>query len=224
LSKLALVSLCLLLSAVSFAGGSINPDLASLRNASLLLLRGRTTGDAVFTTAVVDNAVNMALSQVCTDFPALEKLDTLTTNTVAEGLTLPADFNHLGYVFRIVGDSVRIPLSLTDPMQLSKDQPDFESNLDKRNSTISVSSFYIWGNRLMLAPKPAQNGNKYLLQYYADDAQLVDSTDLARIGDKYLIKVVQYACVLLAQTARDYDAVKMFTVLYGFNIAAEAKK
>ena len=194
----------LLLAGPVMATGPISGLMTELREGVRAQLRGQTTATTLLSNSVVDWAINRGLSQTCSDFPAYEKLDTVMVSKEGEGAALPSDFVEVKAVFRIIGDTVRYPLQYMPADTLAKNYAIGSSTPDEPNTVRSLQYYHTHAGQLIFDPKSrATKDDTMLVEYYAMDAPLDDSTDTAHVKAKYLEKVILYACWALSVTEGD---------------------
>jgi hypothetical protein len=200
------IGLILILSGLVHAAGPISGLTTELREGVRAQLRGQTTATTLLSNAVVDWAINRGLSQTCADFPAYEKLDTVTVSKSGEGAALPSDFVEVKAVYRMIGDTMRFPLMYLPPDTIASHEA---SNVlgeqgTEVNAANSLPYYHTHAGRLLFHPKSkATKNDTMLVEYYAMDAPLDDSTDTAHVEAKYMEKVILYACWALSVTQGD---------------------
>jgi hypothetical protein len=200
-----LAGLVMALVCAAEAVGPVKPDLKTLRLAVRTQLRARTTATTLLSDTVVDQAINRGLSQTCNDFPAYEKVCTLTVSGTGEGAALLSNFVEIYAVTRSMGDSIRFPLTYLTPDSLAKYEASKTTVSQPEPSSFkSFLYYYTFGGRLILHPKARTSRNDTLLvMYFAEDTTLVDTASTAKIKAKYLEKVILYACWALSVTQGD---------------------
>ena len=199
---LLFVTLLFLTPGLSLAG--INPRLDSMAVTVLGQLNLPAAGTATVTLPRVYTAVNRGISKVCTDFPAIEKLDTLTADSAVDGVALNTDFSRMRTCFWSWSDSLRIPLQTVPPGA-------FEDTLFAYMGTIAhqlnnkENPRYSWefSKRLFFHPKffSSVYGKTFLITYYAQDTVLQTAASTTQINEDYLEMVVLYATFLVARMA-----------------------
>lgn len=201
---------------------AVDRDLASLRAMvrHQLATEGRATG--LLTNTTVDYAINRAIAQVCTKYPALAKLDTVFVTQDSMGVGLNTDFDRIIGVKRFAAeenpdqpDQVVVALTYKHPDSLPKDMGTEQAGKEKDDYLHSIKYFYTVGNRLMLWPKTSSLvADSFLVEYYAQDEMLVDSTDSTLIYYRYIEKVINHACMSLSGTRKDYGDAYFYWNLY----------
>lgn len=175
-----------------------------------------TSGSTRITAAVANNALNRALTQVCMEFPALEKIETVAIFSDSEGAALSDDFDRIHKVFKKLGDSARLPMTLVTVDSLEVIYPKVTDNIQKKGSLLSPNKVWTHGKRLYAHPKPRRTqADSFVVHYYAIDAEMASGTDSANILDRYLEKVILYAAGILSVTREDYAAAAFYLNLYG---------
>lgn len=187
------------------AASPITPTRDSLSVATLRQLNINTSGDNQVSLAITYDALNKATQQVCRDFPALEKIDTLTISSSAEGAALPSDFLRLKMVLRMAGDTLRHPLQIIniDSLPYMIDSVAVQS----KRSIRSPQYAYTYASRLLTHPKYIipSNADSFLVYYYAMDDKLTAASDSLVIDDSFVPAVLYHACFQLAAQKRDFE-------------------
>jgi hypothetical protein len=179
----------------------------SLRNDVYLLLN-TSTGE-ILTTARVKAIVNMAVIDVCRDFPAYEKFYTIIASSSVEGQSVPSDFMRIKALSRMIVDSMRIPLRYEpDPDKLTDttaklDMPD--DFVAQSNNLWSPRYYWVMANKVCFFPKYSKPDNdSFLLEYYARwTGDTAESTQIG-INYNYRAALLLKACVLCSQTRKNW--------------------
>lgn len=209
---------CPVLSAQTIARAySQSPALDSLREAVFAQLNIRPGGSRRITAEIVNKALNRGQAQVCIDYPALEKIDTVLVNRYDTGGTLPADFRSLRSVWRCIGDTVYVPLTIINPdsarILISQYQ---EMKHDKQNP---LSPMYCWthGRKLRLWPRfigGTTTVDTLQIEYFALGAALVNDSDSTRIAPDYINKLIFYACADVSAVRLDFEEAAYYLARY----------
>ena len=179
----------------------VSPQRDSIQAACLSALGLGVAGNTLIPVATVQKAINRSISQVCLDFPAIEKMDTLTTGSDEEGAALPDDFLRVRALFKMKGDTLRIPIEYKPLDSLLRLTPTDLMATHKIGEAMSPSYYYTFGQRLLFHPKyaiPSATSDSFLLMYYAMDDQLGSDTEVTLILPEYLDAIVFYACAQLS--------------------------
>lgn len=203
---LIVLMFCLLATGIS-AQGPVGRSLSYLRGALRAQLRAK-TGSDLLTNSAIDFAINRAISRVCAQYPAIEKIDTVVINQDSEGGALNTDFDRAKAVYRMSGDTIRLALTCLMPDSIAAVLGSRTESSEADRSSLSRSRyFYTTGRRLMVLPKPsrpAADPDSFLVEYYAQDEMLSDTTDSTAIVYGYIDKVIHFAAVLLSGTRANY--------------------
>lgn len=186
-----LIVVLLLLAASSW--GQIPNDIDSLH----LILAERLSVDTAGTSGNITKTkmlheLNMGIQQVCEDFPAYEKIDTLLYTAGASSVALPADFSRAFAVYRIK-NKMKLPLlpmpaDQTGTIIKTKE----EAQGDAQDDT-NPKHFHTYKGRLILTPKYIKTATDTLeIYYYARDTWLTQG-DTTVIKSKYRELALFYA-------------------------------
>ena len=174
------------------------------------------TGTLRVDTTNANYAIDQAYANTCDDFDAIEKLDTVIIARADEGGSLNSDFLRLRKVFKLISDSVRIPMGLLPLDSLELVYPQYAENLQKRTSIMSPNRVYSFNQKLFTHPKQYRSDADTMLVYYwAMGAELVSDTAHLAVLPGFVEKVISYACGLMAVTAGRGSESQGYFNLYG---------
>jgi len=217
--------LVFLLSSSVMAGAPVTPSRDSLSARCYRMLNIPVTGTKQNPTTNMYDALNGGLAAVCRDFPALEKIDTLTIDREADGAALPTDFVRLKSVFRMKGDTLRLPLKIIDIDAIPLlTLPEKSATQDKGDIT-SPGFAYTYGGRLMTHPKyiiPSL-ADSFLVYYYAMDDKIDSASDTVFIAKEYLNALTYFACWQLSAVRGDFQGATYWRGLYDMDVNAARK-
>ena len=198
--------IALLLATTAVTQGPVGRSLATLR----LMVRyqlstqGRATGQLTNTT--VHYAINRAIAQVCAKYPAIDKMDTIVTTAGTMTYALNTDFDRIRIAYRFTADSV---VSL-QPKNVDTLAAMFAIKVSK-----NPGYYYTSGSNIVLLPVPTNyDGDSILIDYYAIDEMLTDSTDSTVIPQEYIEKVIELSCAILSATRKDYGDAMWYWQLF----------
>jgi hypothetical protein len=169
------------------------------------------------TNDMIRYALNTALIRVCKEFPALEKLDTLVVYKEDEGAALPTDFDRMKQVFRMKGDTLRLPLEFRPVESLREVTPAIKNNLHKKDKLLSPQYAYPWAGRFMLHPKYAIDSSEidsFLILYYAMDEGMDTSGATTAIDAKYINVLLLATFAKLSAMKKDFTSAAYYETLY----------
>lgn len=206
MKKICMICVLVLYSSMAHAELSARRD--SLRIYAFDLAHIPTAGNRTVSTAIGNRMVNLAIHQVCTDFPAIIKIDTVAIDSASEGGALASDFGQVLSVERIVAstsaDSVRLGIQLVDPNTLRELLKTAEENRQTRQSEMSPRYGTVAGALLKVYPKWIRGDTaKFVVTYKAVDTTLgSDSAETSVLKD-YLPMVLYFAAARLYEIERD---------------------
>lgn len=215
-----LFTFCLVFVASSVFGYP-SQRLDSLRYAIYDALLMAQSGNNLMTSARLTTAINLAQSQVADDFLCYSKIDTVGVTKDEEGIELPSDFLEIEAVFRMIGDTLRIPLVRADIDSLRRYYPTAGDNSQKNANLLSPGHYLAWGDRLLLHPKVRKDTSElgvkvdsFLILYYVDPPMVSVATDTLHIPKKYVKAVFDFACATAAQWLGQYERSSVFRAQY----------
>jgi hypothetical protein len=120
----------------------------------------------------MNHLINRSILDICNDFPALMKLDTVTASGTVERQGLNADFLRAQGVFRMIDDSLRIPLvrmKSRDTLAIMIKEKQIEDMTMAINNRFSPRYYWTVDTTLCFFPKFYAPGitYKFLIEYYA---------------------------------------------------------
>lgn len=167
-------------------------NLAELRE-KVRLRMGIAPNDPLFSTPVVNSAVNDALVTIAEerDWPWLAT--SATTTLTSQVMTVPSDWTKTMSI-RIGRDSYLNPVTLSD----------FEERYPDSTITGLPHVYVPFGESILVGPAP---DSTYTVEhrYYRSEPELEQDTDVPLMPDALSLGVVEAACVLLWRRAGDTD-------------------
>lgn len=199
--------------------------LSELRVAVLNQMEHSTSGTALLTTAIIDEAVNRAQLKVASDFPAVEKLDTIWigAGSTMKFYALNDDFLKLNWTFKYRGDTM-LAIEYAPPQTLYQrdagrtanvSQPDNVSyprycfiSRSEHNGKISPKLFFF--------PMASMTAtvDTILISYYSLSNELVDDNDSTEIAPEYRDPLVYWACSIASFRIGKLDLGTAFLNVY----------
>lgn len=172
----------------------------------------RAEGDA---DSLMELYVNLAIQQVCSDFPAFPKLDTVTFRGDSGGVALNSDIDRIAFVQKLKGTAIWLPmgkvvadttfLAIIDSSQGSTDEDEFESPR-------------LWYRHGDLFTQPKHDKDTFALElqvhYYALDKWITDGTDTTGVLEKYRTAIVDYAAYKALLGLSDFVRAALFLADY----------
>ena len=150
-------------------------------------------------------AINTAIQQVCEDFPALPKMDTVTLRFDSIGAAFNTDFLRPLTVFKLYGDTLWLPTLRIGIDTFSFQVLDTSTAGGKYNSG-DPNAGRIWfelGNfdttRMFIQPKfvDGDSSQTWLVNYAAADKWIISTDSVTRIQKNYRDEVIDYAAYLV---------------------------
>jgi hypothetical protein len=211
-----IVTILLLVPTITF--GATNARRDSIRVAAFNQLGIPTTGTSMITTAKANEIINYAVQEVSSDFPAVEKLDTVAILPTPEGGALPSDFSSIRWCQVMASDSVRVPLEYISPDTLYKARGGSQGVVDKKNIPLSSRYYYTHAGRLLVYPKfrAGDIGDTLyaLIAYYAIDDTLSTDSSTTGISEEYRSALLDWICYRLEYLRFRYEAGNQYLAKY----------
>jgi len=202
----------LLLAGSALAGSDpIYPRLDSMQAAVYAQLNISSSGTSRITSAKVRYALNRAQAKTATDFPVIEKQDTVIIVRASEGGSLNADFQRLFQVFKRRGDTLRYPMHIIPVDSLSLLKP---SVSQVRTTVESPALCWSYGRKLWTHPKVIGTPDTFFVDYYALPDRMDSLRDTCYVPGEYLEHVIFYACGLLSATRELFDEANWYLQWY----------
>jgi hypothetical protein len=205
--------LILLLFAGSVYGQSepVYPREDSMAAAVYSRLNVSATGTTRVTADRVRYALNIAQAQVATDFPALQKTDTVIISRGVEGGALNADFQRLQAVYKRRGDTLRYAMKIVPVDSVPLLSP---KKTQEVSDVESPSVCWTWGKYLRTHPKIRGSVDTFFVDYYALPPRMDSTNDTCLIPGEYLGSVILYASGLLSATREEFDVANWYFQAY----------
>lgn len=214
--KKLIILLSLFLAVSAFAETSPRRD--SLVYSACNNLAISTSGTDLLTTTLIAQKVNAGIRQVCVDYPALPKYDTVSIDSSMENGALPSDFDRAYNCFMLFGDTLRVPMIPITADSLRKLKPSLGNNVMKTDDEPGPY-FVIWDTTFSVYPKWRRLSTDSLLligvRYFALDTTLTTDSSETLIDSKYLDYVVYYVCASLEAIRGNYGKADYWWKRYG---------
>ena len=215
MSRLVIVSLCLL--AVNLSAET-NPQLDSIRVAAFNQIGIPAAGSDRVTAAIANAIINYGIQQVSTDFPAVEKLDTISIDSASEGGALASDFVRVGWCQLMMGDTLRLPLEYKLPDSLFFKKPSEDDADADADDLTDPRYYYTQGGRLLAWPKFKKgdigDSALFLVGYYAIGDALSSGTDSTNIHSEYRDELLNWICYRLEKLRYRYASATSYKIDY----------
>ena len=216
--KKLLIALCLLSVTVS---AETSPQLDSIRIAAYNQIGVPAAGTLRITGAIANAIINYGIQKVSTDFPAVEKLDTIVIDTVSEGGALSSDFVRIRWAQLMQGFDQRIPLEYLVEDSLFLIKPSDEQTKAKADNLTDSRYYYTMAGKLLIWPKMVigdvmADGDSalVLIGYYAVGDALSSGTDSTNIPSEYRDELIAWVCHRLEALRYRYNASAFWKAQY----------
>ena len=210
-----IVLLLLLMASPVMAGGL--DSLSDLQTAVYDVMNIPSTGTALIDSLVARRAINLGVTQVSYDFPAVEKLDTIITADGTRYYALNTDFVKLHSCVRLVGDSVMLPLEyppVSTLFQLGGPQGAYQDYNDITKPRYS----WVFNDLISFYPPP-DKADTFIVSYYAEGTQLLAADSTTDIKAAYRGAVVDFACHLLSMRKGQFNEASAYLQIYNQKLA-----
>jgi hypothetical protein len=205
--------LCLLAANLS---AETSPQLDSIRVAALNQIGLPTAGTTRITAAIANAIINYGIQEVSTNFPAVEKLDTITIDSVSEGGALASDFVAIRSCELMIDDTLRIPLQYKPVDSIFEKRPSKEGA--KPDDITDPRYYRTHAGRLLTSPKFVSgdigDSALFLISYYAVGDFLSSGTDSTNIVEEYRDELLDWVCYRLEALRYRYNASAFYFAKY----------
>lgn len=172
-------------------------------------------GTQKITTAVGNDAINLAITWVCANGPAIERFDTIWTSSDPSGVALNSDFNRVATAMMVWTDTVSggplppyyIPLQEISPDSLRAVLSTLMAvkAIDPK-SPFQWKYFRTFGGRFLIYPMWDRSDSMQIaLTYYANDTLLQSNASQTSVRQKFLDAVIEYAAYKLSRKRNNLD-------------------
>ena len=193
-------------------------SLSDLQTAVYDVMNIPSTGTALIDSLVARRAINLGVTQVSYDFPAVEKLDTIITADGTRYYALNTDFVKLHSCMRLVGDSVMLPLQYPPVSALFEIAGGLKGA--QQNYTDIAIPRYSWVfNDLISFYPPPDKVDTFIVSYYAEGTQLLAADSTTDIKAAYRGAVVDFACHLLSMRKGQFNEASAYLQIYNQKLA-----
>ena len=207
-------TICLLLCVTSAVAG-VSPRLDSLRVKAFRQVDLPDDGSPKITNAIGNDAVNLAITWVCANAPAIERLDTTWVSSSVIGASLNDDFNPIGAAEMMWTDTtskgiyrtIRLPLYPIPADSLHKWLATTESvqPTDTKNP-LTWRYYRTFADRFLIYPPWTRSDSvQVIVQYYANDTLLQADSSETSVREKFLDAVIEYAAFKLQRKRNNLD-------------------
>ena len=203
----------------------INPQIDSLRTAAFEQSLVPDGGNRLIDISYGNRVINRAIQQVCQDFPAIEKMDTIVSVAATIEYSLNTDFLRLRGIFKLTTYfDLKIIYSLSFPpvetwFEIKAGeiggQPDPNEKSEPR---------YAWAfnDEVYFYPTP-QTADSFVVSYYAIDSQIVTATNSTSVRPEYREAIIIYAASLICYRRGDFVRAEIYQKLYREKLAGATK-
>ena len=217
--KLITTAVLLLLFAAGGAHSQLSPlskTLDSLQVYVPMMAGVPVAGSRLITPALVKFYINMAYNEVCSTWPAVERIDTVFIARGLEGALLPTDFRDMLGVYREGDTTWRAPLTFISHDSVAQVLKTARDVVIQDINNIMVPAFYtIQERRLILHPKYIKEVSQdYIIHYIGMGTTLVNGADTLEVQPIYIPKVYQRAAAYLASMRLDDFLGSFFIRMY----------
>ena len=209
-----LISLLLLLAVSAFA--DINGQVDSLRTMAFEQSLVPDAGNSLIDTDYGNRVVNRAIQQVCHDFPAYEKTDTVVSVAGTIEYALNTDFLRLKTILKMTTFmDLKIVYGLSFPpietwFEAKAGLPGGEPDPNEKAEPRYAST---WNDKVYFYPTPSQP-DSFIVTYYAIDSQIITATNSTSVLPEYREAIILFAASLICYRKGDFVRAKEYMALY----------
>lgn len=187
-------------------------SLDAIRNAVFRLNNVKDAGNAQAPDSVANQFINIAAVQVCKDFPANPKEDTIIATSAAKSYAVNSDFMRRRWCIKYSGDTL-IPLEDTSVQNAYMARGGPEGFAVKFDRAELPRFYWIHNKRIWFYPAVAL-ADTFVLAYYASPNEMTAAADTTEIDDEYRMAVVLYASHLMNLRVKNYTAASELWLFY----------
>lgn len=191
--------------------------LDSLRYDVFRLLQMNTAGDSVTNVDRANVFVNMANQQVCNDFPAIEKIDTITLHVDSTGVALNSDFLNAQWVYLDSSNQWYPMQSVTrDEHTTLYEMIGGRAGVEQDASDPgNLRRYWIHNDKLFVYPKfKAGPVTKVIIAYNAEDSTLGADASTTQVKSVYRKALLYFTCHLIKASEQMYEISQFWLGLY----------
>lgn len=194
----------------------VAPQAESLQVALEMQLNLPHGGAGAATQAAMRTALNRSAVEVCRDFPAYELSCSLSVARSVEGAELPRNCIIATEVFRIIGDTIRVPLERLSYDSLSIVLNTLDKNVQDKANKMAPRYWYQYGKSIFLVPKylNARSNDQLLVHYRAFPNKLVADNDSTVINPEFFEPMLNYAASILSRARNNWEDADKYMDLY----------
>lgn len=166
------------------------------------------------------HAINRAYNQVCSDYPALEKIDTITVDSATGYATLPTDFSRLYNLDLLLSSGVRQPVKSL--LSLSQDSiaKVVVSQMTTKKGESEQHYYQVFAGCLHTYPRWIRSDSAWFeLRYFAQGTNLDSASDTLESDPDFYNAVFWYACAEIQTKRYTFESalgyLKLTWALYG---------
>ena len=184
----------------------LNPQIDSLRTAAFEQSLVPDDGNALIDTTYGKRVVNRAIQQVCHDFPAYEKIDTVVSVAGTIEYALNTDFLRLKTVLKMTTFmDLKIIYGLSFPpietwfevkAGVVGGEPDPNEKAEPRYAST-------WNDQLYFYPTPSK-ADSFIVTYYAIDSQMIDPTSSTSVLPEYREAIIIFTAAMISERKGDF--------------------
>ncbi len=194
----------------------LNPQIDSLRTAAFEQSLVPDAGNALIDTTYGKRVINRAIQQVCQDFPAIEKLDTIVSAVGTIEYSLNTDFLRLKNIFKFTTyQDLKIIYSLSFPPAESWFEARAGEIGGQADPNKKADPRYAWSfnDKVYLYPTP-QKADSFVISYFAIDSQMIDPTSSTSVRPEFREAIIIYAASLICYRKGDFVRAEVYRRLY----------
>ena len=174
------------------------------------------SGNAVVSVAKTHMAINRAISQVCIDFPAVPKMDTVGIHRDSTGAALNTDFQQVGAVYRFKDAGWWYPLKPLAGDSLAKALSGTSENQASPGDSTDPGFYYTFDKRIYVHPKwsDSLSSDSLVIQYFGIGTKLTGGTDSTDVLPQFREAVIVYTCYQIEMMRNRFAAAAAYLEWY----------
>lgn len=226
ITKLRNILLVLILLASAGNTANISMRLDSIGLSIYQKLWIGTSGNERIPDSVRNTAINESITQICHDFPAIEKTDTISLVAATKGIALNGDFLRVNWVFKFGtkdDNPMLIPLQYAPVGTLFEARAQLAGAEQKVNDESAPRYYFTWNDLMYFYPQPGEV-DSVILAYYAMDTLLQVAASITQILPQYRDAIIHLSCYKLALIQERFTVAQAHLIRYNELLGLSATK
>jgi hypothetical protein len=162
-------------------------------------------------------AINMAQAQIARDYLCYATMDTISVDSSDGAIALPSDFLEMESVFRLMSDTLRMPLKRFDVDSSLQEYDSPTQNMHKKGDPGSPGYWLDWGDVVLFHPKvrfDSTDSATFEIGYYAIPPMVTADTGHLLLPDQYWPELINLTVAMMYRMKGNPEAAAAFADEY----------